>query len=109
MIDTTETDLRWLLSGHSLNSATDLLHRGQVSQAAYDRFVITWHWAAFHFSASSHQERCYRKCGLAMVTNRIERCKRRIEAFLADGSEVNPYCYSLQQDLIAIKPDKVAA
>jgi hypothetical protein len=84
-MNTTETDLRWLLSGHSMNSATELLHCGQVSQAAYDRFVVTWHWAAFHFSASSHQERCYCKCDLAMVTNRIERCKRRLAAFLEAG------------------------
>ena len=83
-MNTTETDLRWLLSGHSLNSATELLHCGQVSQAAYDRFVVTWHWAAFHFG-SEHQNRCHRKCGPAMVTNRIERCKRRLVALLEAG------------------------
>ena len=83
-MNTTTTELRWLLSGHSLNSATDLLHSGQVSQAAYDRFVVTWHWAAFHFG-SERQNRFHRKCGSAMVTNRIERCKRRLAAFLEAG------------------------
>lgn len=79
---TVAQELALLLRGHSLNSATDLVQRSRVSQAAFDRFLITWHWSAPRFS-SSHQDRLFRARGLDALDARIERCRRRVRAFLA--------------------------
>jgi hypothetical protein len=81
----TNQQLAMLLRGHTPETARDLKMHGLVSQAAYDRYIVTWQWAAWHFGGCSPQERLRRTRGIPALTRRIGRCKARLAVFLAEN------------------------